>query len=383
MSLARGVILLLSAALAAFGLAGGCRKRSAPPATRPAAAASRGGTRAPGPAPVQTVEPIDEQDQARQRQAARRRASEYARREQQRLRAELDKLNRAMKDPKTHVTRGRKALAQKDFPAAVESFYRALGLDPTHPAALRGLAVALVGAQRYEEAADLYEMIVGLDPDSHDALFDLAVVQSRLLRFGRAEQSYRRLLADEGVDEATRVKACYNLATLCQAQGKLGDARDAWREVLRRAPHLAGAHSKLGEVLLDLDDPAGAMAAYAEAAKLRPMEVGAWLNLAAASRAAGSYGRAVVAIQRAEKLAPANALVFRRKGELMIELHRATSERKFVVEAVAAWRKSLRLDPTQQDVRDLLATYEAALKETPADGRPAGPPAGADTRSMP
>jgi cytochrome c-type biogenesis protein CcmH/NrfG len=109
-----------------------------------------------------------------------------------------------------------------------------------------------------------------------------------------------------------------------------------------------------------------AMKAFAEAAKLQPESVQAWLNLATAATAVGSYGRAMVALERARRLAPQDAMVWLRQGEALMDLHRATQKPEYLNRAVDAWYQSLKLDPDQPElfekVRVLVATTQPALR---------------------
>lgn len=268
-------------------------------------------------------------------------------------------------DPARHLAAGDRALARAEYDTAVRCMYRAVDLDPTRVDSLRCLAVALVAAERFDEAVPVYESILGAAPTDRTARFNLALALARVWNFRRSEIEYRKLLAD---DERF-VQGWYNLATLYQAQGRLDEARRTWQEVIRLAPHLPSAHACLAEVLLDLGESAEAMRAYAEAAKLRPNQVTAWMNLASAAREAGSYGRAVVALQRATQLAPNDADAWARLGEVLIELHRATDRRQFLLDAISAWRESVKLEPAQEELREKLRLYEAATASRPTTHR--------------
>ncbi len=258
-------------------------------------------------------------------------------------------------DPNFFVAAADRALAANDPNEAVEMMYRAVELNPIRLASLRGLAVSLVAARRFRETVPTYDCILAMDPNDRTARFNLALALSRLRDFGRAENEYRVLVEKN----ENFIEARYNLAMLYHAQGKLQYARQTWVKVIELAPKTASAHGMLGEVYMDLDKPAEAMDCFAEAAKLKPKEVAGWLNLAAAARRAGSYGRALVALSRAEKLAPEDALVQYRRGELLLELHRTTEKPELLTQAITAWRRSLKLDPSQTELSDKLARLGA------------------------
>ena len=276
-------------------------------------------------------------------------------------------------DPMTHIQAGDRALACGQTNLAIDCFERALAIAPRHPGALRGLAIAFVSVQRHHDVLSVYERILAVSPDDETVRFNAGLAMMRVRQFGEAEEVFRKLL--EGGRH--RVETRFNLATVLVAQGKLAEATAQLREVVRAdrppaASDLAEAYTQLAQVLIDLGDTKGAMSAYAEAARLKPGDVAAWLNLAAAARAEGSYGYAVTATRKAAELSPFNAEIHLRLGNLLLELHRKTGRRRFLDEAVRAWRKSLKADPSRTALRRRVETYARQLSRT----RPATMPAG-------
>lgn len=269
-------------------------------------------------------------------------------------------------DPNDFIVLADRALAGGDPNEAVRLMYRAVELDPTSVRNLRGLSVALVAAGRFEESVPIYRAIIGQDANDATARFNLALAASRIRDFGLAEREYRTLVERD----ALHARAWYNLAMLYQAQGRLEDARQTWLRVLELAPEMASAHALLGEIYLDLGRAADAEASLARAVKLDPNSATTWINFAEASRAAGSYGQALAAVGKAAQLAPKDALVHRRRGELLLELHRATARPKMLADAIAAWKISLALDPNQNELAEKVRRIE------PAATRPTAPPAG-------
>jgi len=257
-------------------------------------------------------------------------------------------------DQPAHVAAADRAMARGDFHAAELCYRRACQLDPNDPRAAKGLAVALTAAGRHGEAAAAYRKALRLAPEDTTTMFNLAVALARTGETAEAHALLRRVTARE----EDFVEAWHNLAALCTAQGKLAEARDAWRQVVARAPRAAYAHTKLGEVLMDM------VAAFAEAAKIEPNNPVAHMNFAAASVRIGSFGQAVVATKRAAALAPGDPGVWSSLGSLLIELHRATEENRFLAEAVAAWEKSLAIQPDQPELKKVMEHYRKQLLET-------------------
>jgi tetratricopeptide (TPR) repeat protein len=276
-------------------------------------------------------------------------------------------------DPNFYIAAGDRALAKDDPNSAVKMMYRAVELDPTRVSSLRTLAISLVAARRFAEVVPIYDSILGMDPNDQTARFNLALALSRVRDFGRAESQYRQLLAQN----ERSVEAWFNLAMLYQAQGRLEDARQTWLRVIALDGEMASAHGFLGEVYMDLQRPADALESFAKAAKLKPGEPVAWVNLAAAATRAGSYGLAIVAVHKAADIAPQDALFHYHLGEMLLELHRATGKHELLVEAVAAWKKSLEIglpknestkefaEKFTKDLADKLAKLEAAATTAP------------------
>jgi tetratricopeptide (TPR) repeat protein len=266
--------------------------------------------------------------------------------------------------------------------------------------------MALAAGGQYHEVLGVYEEILRQFPDDRTTRFNLAVALTRLGRLGDAERVYRDLLA--GNEDF--LEAQYNLASLYQSQGRLGSAAEAWRKVVAAAPDLFSARTALGDVLAAMGDAPAAMRQYAEAAKLRPRDVPAWLRMATAARNAGSCGRAVVAVLRAARLMEADgdrnphlaawatnlhhvrtaerecahlgtavfaagvaaaqaaqeARLWRRIGEMLLDLHRRSGRKELLREAAAAWRRALQLHGGQDDIRQWLETYRStALGSAP------------------
>ena len=268
----------------------------------------------------------------------------------------------ALASPAIRLARGDAYLAEGDFLAACRCFQQAAELDEHNLDALRGLSIALVASQQFEQAVPVYQRILAEDDRDKPIRFNLAVAYQRLANWERAEYTYKQILRDEPAN----ARAWYNLATTFQVQAKLAEAAEAWRKTVQLAPQLAGAHASLGEVLMDQDDPAEAGEAFSQAAKLEPAVVSHWINLAVASREAGQLGRAVAGYLRALSLSPQDAGLWRELGSTRLEIYRLTQDVKMLAEAVAAWQKSLQLQPNQPDVAQWVRTYTPLVTSQPA-----------------
>lgn len=269
--------------------------------------------------------------------------------------------------PRRHMAAGDRALAVGQTDLAVTCYRRAVELSGEDPEALKGLAVALVANQQIEEAVSIYRKLVAIEPQNVETAFNLGVALSQLGYYSQAEEAYQNLLRDH----PNYFRAQYNLAVLYQVQGKLQDARDAWARMLEHPERLeradaASAWFAYGETLLDLDAGPDAMNAFARVTDLQPDNADAWMNLSTAARLSGSIGRAAVAAKRAAKLAPFDAKVWARIGEIWLAIYQLTGKESDLNEALDAWTIGLHLDPSQPQLKKYLQIYgKPAAKSQP------------------
>jgi tetratricopeptide (TPR) repeat protein len=233
--------------------------------------------------------------------------------------------------------------------------------NPQDLDALERLAHRLAGAGRHEAVIPVYRAIIattGADsPRGRTARFNLGVALMRLERLVEAEDEFLRLLAG-----GEHSPARFNLGAICRSQGRLTDAKAHLESVIARRDELnddevGAAYGLLGNVLGDMRDHSAALAAHARAVKLRPRATDAWLDYAAAARAAGRYGTALMALSQARGLSPQQADIRARIGIVLLAMHEATGEPDLLAEAMRALRRSLDLDPDQPDIRALLDAH--------------------------
>jgi predicted O-linked N-acetylglucosamine transferase (SPINDLY family) len=120
--------------------------------------------------------------------------------------------------------------------------------------------------------------------------------------------------------------------------GRLRQAEELCREVLRTDPDNAEGHLHLADVLADLGEPAEAEAAYRRAIGLRPDFAEAHDHLGGLLHDQGRYPEAVHLFQEAIRLRPGWAAAHHHLGDALDDLGRPA-------EAASAYREAVRLDP--------------------------------------
>ncbi|MCK6554579.1 tetratricopeptide repeat protein [Candidatus Binatia bacterium] len=123
-------------------------------------------------------------------------------------------------------------LGRKD--EAIDSYRKAIDLDPECGPAHFNLAVALLGEDKFEEAALHYEKAIAASP-SAEAHNGLGFVLDKLGKNVEAIAQFRRAIE---VDPAY-VPAYNNLGEVYVKEGKLDDAVSAYRDSLKQRPSAA------------------------------------------------------------------------------------------------------------------------------------------------
>ncbi|MFP4053390.1 MAG: tetratricopeptide repeat protein [Phycisphaerae bacterium] len=257
-------------------------------------------------------------------------------------------------DPVLLLAAGRHALAGGQRPRAIRCFRRATDLAPDATEARRGLGLAYAAAGQYGRALKVYHAILTASPDDQTARYNFAVACSRLGRRALAEKAYRELLQAE----PGHLRARYNLACLLQKGGELTEALKHWHLVASTDEESPRPHTAMGEVYLDLGRYDKAMFAFAEAAQRSPDDAMAWLAFSDAAKLAGSFGRAMAGAERAVRVDPNAPLPLARLGKLQVLVGRSVKDDKLTAAGVRNIRRSLRIDPSQKDLRDWLTSLD-------------------------
>ena len=165
---------------------------------------------------------------------------------------------------KSHFYLGvaRQNLEQPD--AAIESYEKALSLDPKLTEAAVNLTAALLDAGEAERAAPVIEKALASDPQNPGLLYNRALVASTLGRKAEAVGYYREALAaDPGNAEIK-----YGYAEALVTAGSTTEARTVLGELIQSddVPVLASSARLLGR----LDDFAGCIQALTRAIERQP-----------------------------------------------------------------------------------------------------------------
>lgn len=133
-----------------------------------------------------------------------------------------------------------------------------------------------------EEAIQKYEQATLLDPSNHRILYKLCLAYQK-------KEDWQKLAATAGKAASIADKFAsyyflkgYALRRAAEKPGATGwaDAKEPLQAAIQRDPNLADAYYELAEVMLHLDDEAGALQNYSKAIEAKPDELSFYVPLA-------------------------------------------------------------------------------------------------------
>jgi tetratricopeptide (TPR) repeat protein len=185
---------------------------------------------------------------------------------------------------------------------------------PNNPRAHRGLALALEGRGRSQEAIAQYRIALRLQPDYLEAHDNLGLALSR--------------------------------------RGDLVDAMEHFRKALAIDPGFVAAHNNLGIALDRSGRVEEAIAHYEEALRIDPELAPTRNNLAISLGRLGRVEEAIAQYREALRIDPSYARAHYSWGTLLESLGR-------IQEAIAQFREALRVDPDFRPARESLRKLKA------------------------
>ncbi|MFQ3592830.1 MAG: tetratricopeptide repeat protein [Gemmataceae bacterium] len=159
-----------------------------------------------------------------------------------------------------------RAIAQRDWDQAKQSYLMALGQRSNSPDIHYGLATVYFQLRELTSASHHFREVTRLDPLRASAYINLGAVLNLLGEYEEAIKALRRGLQLDG----TRVEGYYNLGLVYRRKNQFDLAIEAYKEALRLNPRMADAHLNLANMYYDRLQYEPALRHYQEALKLRP-----------------------------------------------------------------------------------------------------------------
>lgn len=183
---------------------------------------------------------------------------------------------------------------------AIETYRKAIKIQPNFPDALCNMANALQEKGKTEEAVECYNKALNFCPTHADSLNNLGNIKREQGFIDEAVKLYIKALQVHPEFAAPHS----NLASVLQQQGNLEDALIHYKEAIRIQPNLADAYSNMGNSLKELQNIQGATQCYLRALEINPTFAEAHSNLASIYKDIGNITDAMTSYRTALSLKP-------------------------------------------------------------------------------
>lgn len=185
---------------------------------------------------------------------------------------------------------------QQKYPEAIDSYERALNLQPNMPELWFNLAIAQTNIGNLAQAEQCYRQAIKLQPQFFEAHGNLGTILQRQGKLGEAITSYRKGLSINPQD----ARGYFNLGTALRDEGLLNDAVESYQKAIALFPNYTDAYNNLGETLRDRGDMDDAVKHYQMALSLNPDHPGANYNMGEFLYLANKYDEAVAYFERSQ-----------------------------------------------------------------------------------
>ncbi|MEX2671695.1 MAG: tetratricopeptide repeat protein [Phycisphaeraceae bacterium] len=204
---------------------------------------------------------------------------------------------------------------------AVRTYLRALAINPDHLEANRDIASAYLQLGRAGDALPHARRAVQLNPESQPAWANLGAAYSLVGRYDEARDAYRQAIELGGRER-------HVLLGLAEAHIKLGNYRQAVNVLdvlLEEVPDFGTAHERMGLARYRL----------------------------------GAYDQALDHYQRAHELDERDTAALNGIGACLMTMYLQDDRQNLSLRrrAINAWQQSLRLQPNQPRISDLIARF--------------------------
>jgi tetratricopeptide (TPR) repeat protein/transglutaminase-like putative cysteine protease len=173
------------------------------------------------------------------------------------------------------IAAGGAALQNQNYQAAVESYKRAIELEPKNKAAFRGLGAAYVSLQRKHDAISTFKKLLEINPYDEYAYTGIGYAQMIDHDYDKAADAFRKQVEINPLDATAQFSLANALVQLRRFSEALPEMEKT-ASLMPRAPEIQAA---LGQIYLELKQNEKAMAAFEKA-----VEFGAnatvWNNVA-------------------------------------------------------------------------------------------------------
>ena len=191
---------------------------------------------------------------------------------------------------------------QRRLAEVVEKADTLIGTFPDETTLFNILGAAHAGLGNLDDAVESFRRAIEIDPTVAEAHYNHGLAVKNKGDLTAAIENYRRAI---GIRPAYP-EAFYNLGIALRASGDLAGAIRSYREAVKLNPGYTKAHQNLGNALKAKGDLSGAIDSYNQALRTRPDLAEVLISVGDTLGELRRYDEAIQALERALKIDPEN-----------------------------------------------------------------------------
>ncbi|MCR4434333.1 MAG: tetratricopeptide repeat protein [Clostridiales bacterium] len=220
------------------------------------------------------------------------------------------------------------------FQQAIESYMKALEINPVLEDANENIARAMIALKKVDEAIEYYKKIVEKEKNNYKLHLIIGKLYSEINQYAEAEKELKESLrlnngCKEGYEE---------LGKILLKQGRYGEAVDIYKKLSRISPEDFKAYYNLGVCQYQSGLIEESTRSYKKAIELKPDSYRAYYNLAIALDGMGRPDEAIAYLKKVIELKPDFTDAYNNLGVLL-------STQGKHLEALGVYTKGLKKNP--------------------------------------
>jgi len=237
----------------------------------------------------------------------------------------------------------------KDFDAAIESYKKALKINPHYTDAIYSMGVAQQEQGDLDAATTSYNKVLKIEPEYIEAYLNIAKLLKDKGDLEGAILNYKQALKIK----PDNAEVSYNMGNTLRDKGDPDAAIESYKKALKIKPDYAEAHNNMGSALRDKGDPDAAIESYKKALKIKPDYAEAYSNMGTALKDKGDPDAAIESYKKALKIQPDFAEAYNNMGT-------ALKDKGDPDAAIESFKKALKIQPDYAEAHNNMGT---ALKD--------------------
>lgn len=230
------------------------------------------------------------------------------------------------------VAKGRELTMLGSYDDALREFEKAIAINPRMTVAYLGAGDIYVEKGEYQQAEAHFAEAARVEPQNFDAQYKHGLSLQFLNRLTEAVRAYLRALTLRPNDP----EANLNLATAYLQLGEPAQGRPFAEKAVRLAPESGPARANLGSTYAGMGQHEAAVVEYQQAAELMELSPELLLNMADSLGQIGRHAEMAATLDQLIRIEP-SAIAYERLGSALFRLKRYD-------EALAAFRRGTELD---------------------------------------